>query len=353
MPHLPSRTPSSAIRAGCRDAVGVAARSRLLAALLLGVAILLPAGGSSEAAETKAKVGAKAHAIPVKAPAKRSHNKTTWDWTLLAARPEPATRPYTLDVAREHAGAISLQIATLAATSIAMGIWQWGWGETSFHTKREGWFGKNTEYGGVDKVGHAWSAHVLTDYITWRLRMQGYNGTESAYTAALISGIAFLGVELGDGFSHYGASYEDFIASSIGIGFSVLRNTVPGLHDKVDFRMQYVPTGHGDLLGLGDYSGKKFLLAWKLAGFEPFKDGPFRYLEIHTGYYTRGYSDYERERGAPLVRAPYVGVGLNLSELLFNQPGVRDTTSASVARGLLKYIQVPYTYISSDGNSGR
>ena len=72
---------------------------------------------------------------------------------------------------------------------------------------------------------------------------------------------------------------------------------MPGLHEKVDFRMQYLPTGHGDLLGLGDYSGKKFLLAWKLAGFETFKDAPLRYLEIHTGYYTRGYIDYERAMG--------------------------------------------------------
>ena len=143
------------------------------------------------------------------------------------------------------------------------------------------------------------------------------------------------------------------VASSVGIAFSFLRNTVPGLHEKVDFRLQYLPTGHGDLLGLGDYSGKKFLLAWKLAGFETFKDTPLRYVEIHTGYYTRGYTDYERAMGAPQTRSPYVGVGVNLSELLFSEPPVRDTQSASVARALLKYIQVPYTYVSSDGNSGR
>ena len=225
-----------------------------------------------------------------------------------------------------------------------MGIDQWGWGETGFHVRREGWFGKSTDYGGIDKLGHAWSAHAMSDYINWRLQSLGFNRHESAITAAVISGVAFLVVEIGDGFSHYGASYEDFVASAAGIGFLYLRNTVPGLGEKVDFRMQYIPTGHGDLLGLGDYSGKKFLLAWKFAGIEAFKDGPLRYLEIHTGYYTRGYSDWEHAAGIPRTRSPYVGIGLNLAELLFSHPNVRDTPPASFGRYILRHIQVPYLY---------
>ena len=48
-----------------------------------------------------------------------------------------------------------------------------------------------------------------------------------------------------------------------------------------------------------------------------------------------------------------MGLGLNLSELLFSQPGLRDTTVGSGIRALHKYIQLPYTYVASDGNSGR
>jgi hypothetical protein len=328
---------------------------RRIVALAMGGALIFATGTAGRADETRATARNTTSAIPVKAPArpKRKAAVTQWDWNLIGSRPEPATRPYTAAVARQHVDSLSLEIAALAVTSLGVAVWQWNWGETSFHTTREGWFGKNTAYGGIDKFGHAWSAHAMSDYITWRLQMLGYNGTESAITAALITGVAFLGVEIGDGFSHYGASYEDFVASSVGIAFSFLRNTVPGLHEKVDFRLQYVPTGRGDLLGLGDYSGKKFLLAWKLAGFEAFKDTPLRYVEIHTGYYTRGYMDYERAAGTPQIRTPYIGVGVNLSELLFSEPPVRDTQSASVARALLRYIQLPYTYVSSDGNPGR
>ena len=123
---------------------------------------------------------------------------------------------------------------------------------------------------------------------------------KSAITGAIVSGVAFLAVEVGDGFSRYGASYEDFIASAAGIGFSFLRNTVPGLREKIDFRMEYVPTGNGDKLGLGDYSGKKFLLAGKL-GFDAFKETPLRYVELHAGYYTRGYHEWS---APPVSREP-------------------------------------------------
>lgn len=274
-----------------------------------------------------------------------------------AKRPDPglraalAAKPYTSDVARQHLKSLTPDIALIAGTSLAIGFSQWDWGEAKWHRTNEGWFGKNTGYGGIDKLGHAWSAQVMSDFITWRLQDLGFDKYQSAITASLLSGFYFFAVEIGDGFSHYGASYEDFVASMVGVGFSFLRNTVPGFAEKVDFRMQYIPTGHGDTFGLDDYSGKKFLLAFKLSGFEPFKDGPLRYVELHAGYYTRGYHDWERLAGIPMTRTPYAGIGLNLSELLFSNPAARDTPPAAIGRTLLNYIQVPYTYLSSDGHA--
>jgi hypothetical protein len=327
-------------------------RRPVLKAVALGGALLLAACAVCHAGETSAYAGARISPLPVKAPArsKRAAKASKWNWSLdVSAKPEAASRPYSAGVTWQHAQSLSLDLTVLAVASVYIGIDQWGWGETRFHFYREGWFGKNTGYGGIDKLGHAWSAHVMSDYLTWRLQTAGFGKYESAITAALLSGVAFLAVEIGDGFSHYGASYEDFIASAAGIGFSFLRNTVPGVAEKVDFRMQYLPTGHGDTFGLGDYSGKKFLLAWKLAGFEPFRDGPLRYLEIHTGYYTRGYYDWEQAAGIQKTRSPYVGIGLNLAELLFSHPSVSDTTAASLGRTVLKHIQVPYTYIANGG----
>ena len=324
---------------------------RTLPALILGAAFAL-AGVGYALAQVPRPVEAKP--LPVKA-SPQSHRKAKkpfLNFDYIGAKPDPSTRPYSADIAKQHIDAVSLDIAALAGVGIAIGVKEWGWGETNFHFTKEGWFGKNTEYGGIDKLGHAYSAHLMSDYITWRLRSLGYNGDESSMTAAILTGIAFVGVEVGDGFSHYGASYEDIIASAAGVAFSYLRNTVPGLHDKVDFRMQYVPTPRGDFVGVGDYDGKKFLLAWKLGGFDTFKDTPFRYLEIHTGYYTRGYTGAQTLTGNE-TRTAYVGLGLNLSELLFSQPGLRDTAIAPAIRAFNKYFQLPYTYVASDGNSGR
>ena len=324
-----------------------------LAALILGAAFAL-AGGGGHAAE-RAPALAEAKPLPLKAPPRidRKKKKPSLKFDYLSAKPEPPTRPYSADIASQHIGTLSLELAALAGVGIAVGVYDWGWGENNFHVTQEGWFGKNTTYGGIDKLGHAWSAQLMSDYITWRLRSTGYNGYESSVTAALLTGIAFAGVEIGDGFSHYGGSPEDLIASASGIAFSFLGNNVPGLHDKVDFRMQYVPSGHSDFVGIGDYDGKKFLLAWKLGEFDAFKDTPLRYLEIHTGYYARGFGDPAHVGGVERSRTAYVGLGLNLSELLFSQPGLRDTTAGSVIRAFNKYIQLPYTYVSSDGNSGR
>jgi hypothetical protein len=323
---------------------------RTPAALILGAAFAL-AGGSHAAAQTP--VPAKAKPLPVKAsPHFNRKPKPLLNFDYLGAKPEPSTRPYSTAIVSQHINTLSPDIAALTAVGIAVGATQWGWGKTNFHVTQEGWLGKNTEFGGIDKLGHAYSAHMMSDYITWRLRSAGYNGYESSVTAAILSGIAFAGVELGDGFSHYGASPEDWIASASGIAFSFLRNNVPGLHNKVDFRMQYVPTMHsGGFVGAGDYDGKKFLLAWKLGGFDTFKDTPLRYMEIHTGYYTRGYTGTGHTGNE--TRTAYVGVGLNLTELLFSQPGVRDTEAGSAIRAFNKYFQLPYTYVSSDGNSGR
>jgi hypothetical protein len=264
--------------------------------------------------------------------------------------PAPPVRPYNFSVAWEHVQAIPLELAGLTAAWVLVGTQQWHWGSTSFHFHTEGWFGSSTPYGGADKVGHAWTAHVLADFLTWRLQSRGFNTYEAAISGSLLSGLAMATIELGDGFSkNYGASYEDLIADFAGAGFAFLRNTVPGLRDKLDFRMQYMPTSQDDSGGVGDYSGKKFLLALKLSGFDQFKDTPLRYAELQAGYFTRGYMYWERAENLPRTRTPYVGVGLNLSELLF--PRKQDPSLAeAVGQRVLEYIQVPYTYIATDNS---
>jgi hypothetical protein len=140
---------------------------RALAALILAAAFAMAGGGDGHAAG-RASDPAEAKPLPVKTPPRtdRKSKKPLLNFDYIGAKPEPSARSYSAGIAKQHVGSLSLEIAVLAAVSIGVAIDQWGWGETSFHVTKEGWFGKNTAYGGIDKFGHAWGAHVMSDYIT-------------------------------------------------------------------------------------------------------------------------------------------------------------------------------------------
>jgi hypothetical protein len=68
-----------------------------------------------------------------------------------------------------------------------------------------------------------------------------------------------------------------------------------------------------------------------------------------AGFDARGFEADERRLGYPIERTFYVGVGLNLSELLFGAGPIpnlakhKDTLPARVVQKTFEYIQVPYT----------
>ena len=105
--------------------------------------------------------------------------------------------------------------------------------------------------------------------------------------------------------------------------------------------MEWLPSSamrHGDQSdAFTDYSGQKYLLALKPDGFLKTDNAFLKAMEIHFGYYTRGY-DGEKYSDS-LRRTAYVGVGLNVTYLL------KELTGHD-ASGVFDYIQVPYTYVS-------
>jgi hypothetical protein len=85
----------------------------------------------------------------------------------------------------------------------------------------------------------------------------------------------------------------------LGAGFSILRNSVPDLRETLDFfRMEYQPSGYKGFDPLADYAGQKYLFALKLASFEAIRESPLRFVELHAGYYTRGFTNSVWTRSA-------------------------------------------------------
>ncbi len=263
---------------------------------------------------------------------------------LIAASPAGASTQADSTVPRPDAGLTRetkalLLNATAAAAVIGWGIAVWDYGQRSPRFRDEGWFERTSNEGGADKLGHLYSGYALSHLFDYFYRRWGYDREQAIRLGVLSSAGLTMLVELGDSFSEFGFSYQDALFSLLGaaVGYGMVR--FPEVAKRVDFRVEYDPfrssTRKTDVTT--DYDRHKYLLAFKLDGFDAFRDTPLRYLELHLGYYARGYDQYD---GLPWqvderFRTVYVGVGLNVGRLL--KP-LWDTR-------LFNYIQMPYTYV--------
>ncbi|RJX31761.1 MAG: DUF2279 domain-containing protein [Oxalobacter sp.] len=259
-------------------------------------------------------------------------------------------QPYSSQVFLDDVSAIAWETATLFTATTSLGVAKWDWGSKDrFTSNSEGWFSSHTDYGGADKLGHAFTSYTITNVLTERLIMQGRAPEQAARTSALLStGLQFY-VEFMDGYSRkYGFSYEDMTMNLLGTGFAYARHAVPGMRDLLDFRMEYEPSGHKGFDPLGDYSGQKYLLAFKLSGTDTFRKTPLRYVELQTGYYTRGFSKTERAHGDERERHVFVGIGINLAEVFFGARKSSDSGYQRLGHGFFEHVQIPHTAIRSD-----
>lgn len=222
----------------------------------------------------------------------------------------------------------------------AWGLANWDYGEYALHATPEGWFDAHTREGGADKIGHLYSSYLLTRSFDGLYRHWGAK-TPVAARDALISSLLLTGfIELGDGFSPYGVSWEDMTMNLAGglIGYQLA--THEGWQRRLDLRMEYVPSGNPD--PLTDYQHARYLAALKLNGFAALERTPLQWLELHAGYYARGYDD----PSAPDRRISYLGLGINFSALLA-RTGWRRTAK------VLQFYQVPGTSLRADHEHDR
>lgn len=246
-----------------------------------------------------------------------------------------------------------------AGTVLAYGATVW-WNDGSsghFRTTSEGWFGQDTYTGGADKLGHAYSTYVGTRLLANAFEWAGNNRDDAiALSAATVFG-TMLAVETLDGFSErYKFSKEDMIMNAVGTGLGLLFEKNRRLDDLFDFRLHYWPSGDAKRLDevgpISDHSGQTYLLVAKATGIPQLKSHEvLRYFELAMGYGSRG---YEPNDGTPAVdrsRHVYIGISLNLSEILRNtvfRDSAEKTRSQRVTETVLEYVQVPGTAVLAD-----
>lgn len=212
------------------------------------------------------------------------------------------------------------------------------------HFHKEGWFGKSTANVGVDKVAHAYSAYVVSELLHARLRRKTGGAQGTPLTAAALGLASTLYSELWDSIEpSAGWSWEDVAFDAAGASFSALRNNIPGLDRKLDFRLMIVP--NDDIFtreGKRHFEQQRYFFALKLGGFRQFERGPLRFVELHAGYYGKDFALEDRANGIRPKRRVFFGVGINMRELLFKDPSTR---AGRAAGEVLDYWQPPYTAI--------
>ncbi len=221
------------------------------------------------------------------------------------------------------------------AAVTAWGIANWDYFENDPKKGSEGWFSKDSYEGGADKCAHFYFSYTLSHALSGTFDYWSYSSEKAALLGSLSSFGIMSYMELGDSFSNYGFSHEDFLMNLFGCTAGYLLYVNPNLSKKIDFRIEYIPTfDQGDFVS--DYDNMKFLMAVKLDGFKSIKNTYAKYLELHLGYYARGYpDDINKERNI------YLGIGISLSKI-FNNFSMKKTAK------VFNYYQLPYTYIRMD-----
>jgi len=224
-----------------------------------------------------------------------------------------------------------------AGTILTWGVFSWDYFQQSPQSANEGWFDHGTDEGGADKLGHLYTTYALSHIYASIYSDWDYH-EEDAMRLGAFSALGTMTImELGDSFSEYGFSYEDMLMNCVGAAAGYWFGTHPEWQKRIDLRLEYAPSLSDFESDVStDYEHHKYLLAFKASGFDLLRDTPLNYFELHLGYYTRGYDDYQASQSIDdRERTVYVGVGLNVGKLL---ESVWETR-------IFDYLQLPYTYL--------
>lgn len=223
-----------------------------------------------------------------------------------------------------------------AAAITLYGTLFWDYFQSAPKADGEGWFGRETKDGGADKLGHFWGTYTMGHVFSYMYRRWDYEPQRANSLGAMSAlGLQTL-MEVGDAFSGgFGFSYEDALMNVTGAGAAYVLGRYPALARKVDFRIEYTPDTWTDFRNdvLTDYENQRYILALKLDGFEALHDSYLSYLELHLGYSTRGYEEFNPGQPDNRERNLYFGFGLNVSKLVQKFLDTR----------VFDYVQLPYT----------
>jgi hypothetical protein len=129
------------------------------------------------------------------------------------------------------------------------GYWDFGWHDTL--------------YGHVDKLGHFYSARLMSEQLSRVSQWIGFDEKASKLIGPIMSSLLMLEIEIYDGFfKDWGFSLADFTANELGAFAPLIKEQVPFL-DNFQLKLSYHPsyTSSYEADWIKDYAGMTFWLA--------------------------------------------------------------------------------------------
>lgn len=266
---------------------------------------------------------------------------------LLLAAPTPAS-------AQEADPPMTKALSLGGVGGVYAGVGTWAFfawydrpPEHGFRFNEDGWFGRDTYAGGADKLGHLWSNLALTRVSADVLEAGGWSPRQATWIGASLTTAFFTAVEIKDGY-YYAFSWGDMAANMLGTALAVTFRELPEVDELVDVRVSYWPSpayrAQGGLNFAEDYSGQTYLLAFHLAPWLP-EDGyglAGRYVDVVLGYRALNYKP-ARDAGHAKRREPFVGLSLNLGQLLGD--ALFDGRTDGTVGAVTEHVNLPFTAV--------
>lgn len=215
--------------------------------------------------------------------------------------------------------------------------WWWRGQEKKFNIEKDGFFDNYSL--GVDKLGHFYTSYYYYQAVNELMTLAKYNEKTKGIISIALPMIWAVSIEMGDGFSPFGFSFEDLTANTLGVTYGILQRNIKPLQ-YLKFKMGYYPTAgyinnnFRNWVLSNDYSGHIYWLTFDMHNlvstnykkyFPPF-------LNLAIGY---GVDNYGTYTNGPMENKFCIGLDWNLGSIKSKNKYIITT------RNLLDYIHFP------------
>lgn len=137
------------------------------------------------------------------------------------------------------------------------GYWDFGWHDTL--------------YGHIDKLGHFYSAKLLSEHFYSISQWIGFDEHSSKWIGPILASLLMLEIEIYDGFfKDWGFSLADFTANELGAFSPLIKEKIP-FTKNFQLKFSYHPSNQANREDtfIKDYAGMTFWLSYNVRSFLP------------------------------------------------------------------------------------